>query len=113
MFDAPGSAVIGVLLIVVALAVGEEVKSLLIGESTHPDREARMREHLEADPAVAELLNLIALQRGHDVMVAVKAGMAEAASARGLVEHINRCERARRKAFPEIRWLFFEPGVDD
>ncbi len=60
---------------------------------------------------MAELLNLITLQQGPDVMVAVKARMAEIGSARRLVEDINRCERDLRGAFPEIRWLFFEPDV--
>ncbi len=60
---------------------------------------------------MAEFLNLITLQLGPDVMVAVKAGMAETGSARRLVADVNRCERDLRGAFPEIRWLLFEPDV--
>ena len=29
-----------------------------------------------------------------------------------LVEAINRCERALRAAFPQVRWLFFEPDTE-
>jgi hypothetical protein len=29
-----------------------------------------------------------------------------------MVEAINRCERALREAFPQVRWLFFEPDVE-
>lgn len=28
-----------------------------------------------------------------------------------LVAAINRCERALRAAFPQVRWLFFEPDT--
>ncbi|RMG87185.1 MAG: cation diffusion facilitator family transporter [Candidatus Dadabacteria bacterium] len=110
-WDAWGSVGVGGLLIVIALAVAGEVKGLLIGESAGPEFERGVRSFLVAHPAVADVLNLITLQLGPDVMVAVKARMAPAASATALVEAINACERDLKRAFPQVRWLFFEPDV--
>jgi hypothetical protein len=56
----------------------------------------RSRRFLMAREEIAEVLNLITLQNGADVVVAVKAHMRENASAPALVEAINRCERALR-----------------
>ena len=68
---------------------------------------------LTAREEVDEVLNLITLQNGADVVVAVKARMAERISAPALVDAINRCERALRAAFPRVRWLFFEPDTEE
>jgi len=110
-YDALGSLAIGVLLLVVAVCVGIEVKALLVGQSADPVFQEEVRHFLMAREEIAEVLNLITLQNGADVVVAVKARMTENASAPALVEAINRCERALRTAFPQVRWLFFEPDV--
>lgn len=60
---------------------------------------------------VSEVLNLITLQQGADVVIAVKARMAERVAAPALGAAINDCERALRAAFPQVRWIFFEPDV--
>ena len=60
---------------------------------------------------VAEVLNLITLQQGADVVIAVKARMAERVAAPALIAAINDCEHALRAAFPQVRWIFFEPDV--
>ena len=113
VFDALGSIAIGVLLIVVAVAVGIEVKSLLIGESADPAVEAQIRAAIAGHAAVAEVLHLITLQLGTEVMVAVKARMREAASVDKLIAEINDCERQLKAAVPQVRWVFFEPDVAD
>ncbi len=113
MWDAVGSITIGVLLVVVAVLVGTEVKALLVGQSAQPQVVAAMRSHLEAQPDVAKVFNLLTQQLGGEVMVAVKAQMTPQASDVALVEAINRVERALRTAFPEVRWIFFEPDLQD
>ena len=45
-------------------------------------------------------------------LVAAPVRETENVSAPALVEAINRCERALRAAFPQVRWLFFEPDVE-
>jgi cation diffusion facilitator family transporter len=111
VFDAVGSVVVGLLLILVAVLLVIEIKSMITGQSAAPAVVAEIRGFLAAQPEVAELLNLITLQLGEAVVVAVKARMREEESALRLVEDINRVEAAVRTAFPQVRWLFFEPDV--
>lgn len=112
LWDGLGSVAIGVVLIMVAAAIGHEIKALLIGQSADPATVARMREFLERQDGVEKLFGLLTLQLGSSVMVAVKARM-KGRTADELVEAINRCEAAMRGEFPEIQWLFFEPDVRD
>jgi len=112
-WDAAGSICIGVLLVLVAVLVGIEVKSLLIGQSVEGRVLQRMREHIAGDGEVETVYNVLTQQLGRDVMVAVKAKMRPTQSAQALVESINRIERSFRAAFPQVRWLFFEPDIAD
>jgi cation diffusion facilitator family transporter len=112
IYDALGSLAIGLLLLVVAAFVGLEVTALLVGQSADPALRKDMHRFLAEREEIAEVYNLITLQNGDDVVVAVKARMTEAVSAPALIDAINRCERALRVAFPEVRWLFFEPDSE-
>ncbi len=112
-WDAAGSICIGVLLVLVAVLVGVEIKALLIGQGVEERVLALMRAHLAGQPDVETIYNVITQQMGGDVMVAVKAKMKPMPSALALVEAINRVEQAFRSTFPEVRWLFFEPDVGD
>ncbi len=113
IFDAIGTVAIGAVLIVVAVAVGIEVKSLLIGESADPETVAAMRAFLSSRPEIDEVYSLITLQLGGELMVSAKVKMKETGSALKMIEDINRVEAALRTGFPEVRWSFFEPDVKD
>jgi len=112
VWDALGSMSIGAVLIIVAAGIGIEIKALLIGQSAEHETEARLREFLQRQPGVEQVLRLLTLQLGTSLMVAVKAKMAPESAAE-LVAAINRAEAAMRAEFPEIQWLFFEPDVRD
>ncbi|WP_430390728.1 cation diffusion facilitator family transporter [Dyella sp. 20L07] len=113
MYDAVGTIIIGVLLVIVAIAVANEVKALLIGQGVESDRREEMIAFINARPEVDVVLNLITLQMGPDVMVAVKARMAPAPDQSALIAAINSVERAMKAQFTDIRWSFFEPDVTD
>jgi cation diffusion facilitator family transporter len=113
LYDAAGSIVIGVLLLVIAVLVGIEVQALLIGQSVAPEKRARMLEFFDRQKNIETVLNLLTLQLGNDVMVAVKVKMAPMASANTLIDAINRCEVAFKAEFPQVLWLFFEPDNKD
>ena len=113
VYDAMGSISIGVLLVVIALLIGIEVQALLIGQSVEPEQRIQMLKFLETQAEIDQVFNLLTLQLGKDVMVAVKAKMAKTDSAEALVEAINRCEAAFKKAYPQVLWLFFEPDLID
>ncbi|HET9817674.1 MAG TPA: cation diffusion facilitator family transporter [Rhodanobacteraceae bacterium] len=113
MFDAAGTVAIGVLLIVVSVLIAIEVKALLIGQGVEPRRRAELLAFLHGREEIAEVLHLITLQIGDDVMVSVKARMQPGSSGHGLVEAINAVEAAMKAEFSEVRWSFFEPDVVD
>ncbi|WP_313917650.1 cation diffusion facilitator family transporter [Tahibacter sp.] len=113
MYDAIGSIGIGVLLIVIAVFIAVEVKALLIGQGVEPRTKAAMLKFLGAREEVKQVYNLLTLQMGPDVMVAIKAEMARYLAPRDMIEDINRVEAAFRAEFPDVRWCFFEPDSRD
>jgi cation diffusion facilitator family transporter len=113
MYDAAGTVAIGVLLVVVAALLAIEVKALLIGQGMEPRRRAELLAFLDGRNEVAEVLNLITLQMGPDVMVSVKARMAPTANSRSLIDAINTVEAAMKDEFTDVRWSFFEPDEVD
>jgi divalent metal cation (Fe/Co/Zn/Cd) transporter len=113
VWDAIGTIAIGVLLVVVAVFVAIEVKAMLIGQSVDLEQQAEIRRFLESQPQVDKVISLITLQLGNDVMVSVQAVMQDRSSTRALVEDINRIEAAMKTRFPNVRWSFFEPEIED
>lgn len=109
VFDAAGSVVVGVILILVAVLLAIEIKALITGQSADPEVEKQIRHFLGGRPEVAEILHLITLQLGDEILLAVKARMRESQDAQRLIDDINRTEADLRRAFPQIQWLFFEP----
>jgi len=113
VYDAAGSICIGVLLVVIAFIIGFEVQALLIGQSVEPDQRVQMLEFLQQRDEIDKVFNLLTLQLGNDVMVAVKAKMIKMDSAESLIEAVNRCEVGLKEAFPQVLWSFFEPDSED
>jgi cation diffusion facilitator family transporter len=113
LYDAAGTVAIGALLMLVAVVIANKVKDLLIGQGVEPRRREELVAFINARPEVDVVLNLLTLQMGPDVMVAVKARMSPAPDQSTLIEAINNVERAMKEQFPDIRWSFFEPDVAD
>ncbi len=113
LYDAAGSICIGVLLVVIAVVIGVQVQALLIGQSVEPDQRVQMLEFLQERDEIDKVFNLLTLQLGNDVMVAVKAKMTQMDSAESLIEAVNRCEVELKRAFPQVLWSFFEPDSED
>lgn len=109
MWDAIGSIAVGVLLVIVAIGVGIEVRALLIGQSAEPAERTAMEAWLKTRPEIAELYNMISFQMGTYLFVAVKARMAERDSAKVLIDQVNAVQDALKVEFPDVRWVFFEP----
>ncbi|HET8705137.1 MAG TPA: cation diffusion facilitator family transporter [Pseudomonadales bacterium] len=112
MYDALGSIGIGLLLVLVAVFVGREVKALLIGQSVEAEVRETIQKTILGFPTVRQIFNMITLQMGNEIMVAVKAeiyaeGAAETAQA------INAIEQAIKQAVPSVSWVFFEPDIED
>lgn len=113
VYDAIGSMAVGMLLVVVAVLLSVEIKAMITGESAEEETEHAIRAFIAARPEVAEIFSLLTLQLGEGIMLAVKARMAETASAAALIDTINRVEADLRTAFPAVQWLFFEPDNEN
>jgi cation diffusion facilitator family transporter len=112
-YDAMGSILIGALLVGVAFLIGFEVQALLIGKSVEPEQRAQMLDFFQQREEIRQVFNLLTLQLGKDVMVAVKAKMSPTDSVESLVKVINRCEAEFKRTFPDVLWSFFEPDLED
>lgn len=111
VYDAAGSIVIGVILAAVALSVGLQTKRLLEGQSADEATVAEIRKVLSSRKEIKRILNIITVQLGPTVLVAVKADMNKTGSEAGMIRAINRCEKALKKAVPCVQWSFFEPDI--
>ena len=109
LYDAGGSIAVGVLLVVVALILGAEIKSLLIFESAAPAVREAIREFLEAREEIVEIATMVTQQQGEAIMLGVKARMRRTTAAGELVAAVARCETALQTAFPQVKWVFLEP----
>ncbi|MDQ7048646.1 MAG: cation diffusion facilitator family transporter [Enterobacterales bacterium] len=113
IFDAIGTIVIGSLLVFIAIFLGKEVKALLIGQGVEPHIKKQMLQQLMQQKTIDKVFNFLSLQMGDDVMVAVKVKMTENVSASQLIDDINACESEFKQAYPQVKWLFFEPDHRD
>jgi len=109
VFDAIGSIGIGVLLLAVSIFLAIKVKSFLIGQSADSLTCTAITKLLEARPEVESILNLITLQLGPNIMVAIKVKMTTVDSVDQLIANINACEMELKKEMPTLQWVFFEP----
>jgi cation diffusion facilitator family transporter len=103
VFDAIGSIGIGVLLIIISFVLAVKIKSLLIGQSADSETCKQIEIQLESRPEIDRVLNLITMQLGSRVMVAVKAKMAKVDSVDQLIININKCEAILKKDNPAIK----------
>ncbi len=113
IYDAIGTVMIGVLLIVIASLLAIEVKALLIGQGVEIHIRDAMKAFLNERSEIDHVYNLLTLQMGPDAMVAIKARMRVTGSEAGLIDAINAVEREFRNEFPITKWLFFEPDDSD
>ena len=111
-WDAGGSLAIGVVLVGVAVFLAVEIKSLLVGEAADSSVVEAARAIAEANPAIEELLEIIAIQQGPgEVMVATKLRMRSSLTAAEVAGAINAFEAALRERCPEAKWSFVEPDL--
>ena len=109
-YDAVGTLMIGLLLVLVAVGIARQIKGMLIGKSVEPAQREAMEAFLLARPEIKGIFNLITVQLGADVMVAVQVEMTDPQlSMAESIVRINASEAALKAAFPEVRWIFFEP----
>ncbi|RMB62286.1 cation diffusion facilitator family transporter [Tessaracoccus antarcticus] len=114
LFDVLGTAMIGVLLVVVAIILAIETRSLLLGESASPEDRQKIREALEATDGVERVIHFRTLHLGPEqILLAAKVGVDVADSAAEVADLINRAEAAVRTAVPHVTVSYIEPDIYD
>ena len=111
-FDVVGTAGIGLLLVTVAVVLGLETKSLLLGEAASPQAQARLRDSLLATPGVERVIHMRTLHLGpEELLVAVKIGVTRQSTAADVAASIDAAERAMREAEPTAQVIYVEPDI--
>jgi len=112
IWDGIGTIAIGVLLVLVAVILGIETQSLLVGEGAKAGEVAKIRDAINAEPLVEALIHMKTLYLGPDeLLVAAKIGVAKEATARDVADAIDAAEVRIREAVPHARVIYLEPDI--
>jgi len=114
-WDAVGTAMIGLLLVTVAVILAVEMKSLLIGESASDVHTTALRAALEGGEQGhrSEIIHMRTLHVGpEEVLVAAKVRIEQADTGQQVAAEINAAEERARAAVPDLTLtMYLEPDL--
>lgn len=111
-YDGAGTLAIGVLLVVIAVILVIEMKSLLIGEAAAPEQQRAIRAEIEGTPNVRRLIHMRTLHLGpEELLVAAKIDLSPELEAADIAATINAVEGRVRAAVPIARVIYLEPDL--
>lgn len=111
-WDVAGTALIGVLLVAVAIVLALETKSLLLGESATTEVQRRIRSALTGTDGVERVIHMKTSHLGPDeLLVAAKIGVRRGVSSEQVSATIDAAERAVREAEPVAQLIYLEPDI--
>ncbi|NJP35865.1 cation diffusion facilitator family transporter [Micromonospora thermarum] len=111
-WDAVGTAMIGVLLVTIAVILAIETKSLLLGEGAEAHDVTAIEKAITAGPEIERIIHMKTLYLGPDeLLVAAKVGVRTWHSAEELASGINAVEARIRAAVPAARVIYLEPDI--
>jgi cation diffusion facilitator family transporter len=111
VFDALGTLSIGVLLVLIAIVLAIEIRSMLIGESATLEDIAAIETAINDGEGNA-LIHLKTLHVGPDeLLVAAKVGIAESATGEEVAAQIDEAEARIRAAVPKAKIIYIEPDI--
>jgi cation diffusion facilitator family transporter len=112
VFDAIGTLAIGILLVLVAIVLGIETKSLLVGEGASTADTEAIRAAITDQPDVEALIHMKTLYLGPDeLLIAAKVAFAGSLKLADVAADINALEAGIRAAVPAARVIYIEPDV--
>ncbi|MBO9577528.1 MAG: cation diffusion facilitator family transporter [Microbacteriaceae bacterium] len=112
LYDALGTFAIGFLLVLVAVVLGAEMGSLLVGEGATAKDLTAIRAAIESHPAVERIIHIKTLYVGpEELMVGAKLAFPANRTLGDVAPDIDDVERAVREAVPAARIIYFEPDV--
>lgn len=111
VWDALGTAMIGLLLVAIAVVLALETKSLLLGESATKEDVQHITEALEADGT--RIIHLKTLHLGpEELLVAAKISMDASETGEEIAKGIDAAEQRIRAAVPIARVIYLEPDIE-
>ncbi|RSS51571.1 cation diffusion facilitator family transporter [Streptomyces sp. WAC01280] len=112
VWDGIGTLCIGVLLIVIAIVLAAETKSLLLGESAGVDDVRKIEAAVVDGDTVTRLIHMRTLHLGpEELLVAAKIAVRHDESATEVANAINAAEERIRAAVPIARVIYLEPDI--
>jgi len=111
IWDALGTAMIGLLLVAIAAVLAVETKSLLLGESATKADVAKIRGAIESDGT--RIIHLKTMHLGpEELLVAAKIGIGHSDTGREVAAAIDAAETRIRDAVPTARVIYLEPDLE-
>jgi len=115
-WDAVGTALIGMLLVLVAIILAIEMKSLLLGEAATVDQVLAIKAALEGDEesAVERVIHLRTLHLGpEELLVGAKLAVGSQVQGHEIAAAIDAAEQRARDSVPALRLvMYLEPDID-
>src|SRR6201991_4581017 len=111
-WDGIGTAAIGILLVVIAVILAIETKSLLIGEGANPEDTRKIEQAILAGDGIERIIHMKTLHLGpEELLVAVKIAVPRTERAEDVARHIDETEARIREAIPIARVIYIEPDI--
>ncbi|MDQ4492173.1 cation diffusion facilitator family transporter [Sinomonas sp. ASV486] len=110
LWDAAGTAMIGVLLVAIAVILAVETSSLLLGESATAADVAKIEAALAGDGT--RVIHLRTMHLGpEDLLVGAKISVTRGATGEQIARSIDDAEARVRAAVPSARLIYLEPDI--
>ncbi|MFI6207191.1 cation diffusion facilitator family transporter [Streptomyces sp. NPDC051041] len=112
VWDGVGTLCIGVLLIVIALVLAVETKSLLLGEAAGAEEVRKIETALVDGDTVTRIIHMRTLHLGpEELLVAAKIAVQHDDTATEIASAIDAAEARIREAVPIARVIYLEPDI--
>lgn len=112
VWDGVGTLCIGALLILIALILAVETKSLLLGEAAGTEEVEKIRTAIVDGDTVTSVIHMRTLHLGpEELLVAAKIAVQHDDTAAEVAHAINAAEARVREAVPIARVIYLEPDI--
>jgi cation diffusion facilitator family transporter len=111
-WDAIGTTMIGLLLVVIAAILAVETKSLLLGEAATPEHLASIERAILDGPEIERVIHMKTMHLGpEELLVAAKIAVRDDETAEKVALGIDAAEARIREAVPIARSIYLEPDI--
>lgn len=109
-WDSVASIAIGLVLIVVALELGRDIRALLLGEAADPEDRRRLRQAIASHPEIHELVDLRTMHLGPaSLLVTARVDLQNDLRAHEIERVADEIDASLRRAVPSVAEVFLDP----